>query len=87
MVDVAARTVGIPSAGITEPFELADFAQWRLLEGLDDIALTLRHEAAISAYEGSRAAWLPTLAANAPATRLKCAIVIQTRDGRRCPYG
>ena len=48
--------------------ELADFAQWRLLEGLDDVALSLRHEAAISAYEGSRAAWLPTLAANAPAT-------------------
>ncbi len=68
VVDVAARTVSIPSAGITEPFELADFAQWRLLEGLDDVALSLRHEAAISAYEGSRAAWLPTLAANAPAT-------------------
>ena len=68
VVDVAARTVSIPSAGITEPFELADFAQWRLLEGLDDVALSLRHEAAIDAYEGSRAAWLPTLAANAPAT-------------------
>jgi 3-isopropylmalate/(R)-2-methylmalate dehydratase small subunit len=68
VVDVADRTVSIPSAGITEPFELADFAQWRLLEGLDDVALSLRHEAAISAYEGSRPAWLPTLAANAPAT-------------------
>ena len=56
---MAARTVAIPSAGLTEPFELADFAQWRLLEGLDDVALTLRHEAAIAAFESGRAAWLP----------------------------
>ena len=62
VVDVAARTVAIPSAGLQEPFELADHAQWRLLEGLDDIALTLRHEAAISAFEARRPAWLPTLA-------------------------
>jgi 3-isopropylmalate/(R)-2-methylmalate dehydratase small subunit len=67
-VDVAGRTVAIPSAGVSEPFELADFAQWRLLEGLDDVGLTLRHEAAIAAYEGSRASWLPTLAVNAPAS-------------------
>jgi 3-isopropylmalate/(R)-2-methylmalate dehydratase small subunit len=54
-------------AGITEPFELADFARWRLLEGLDDIGLTLRHEAAISAYEGSRPSWLPSVTANVSA--------------------
>ena len=46
VVDVAAREVAIPSAGLGEPFELADYAQWRLLEGLDDIGLTLRHEEA-----------------------------------------
>jgi 3-isopropylmalate/(R)-2-methylmalate dehydratase small subunit len=68
VVDVAERTVSIPSAGISEPFELAGFAQWRLLEGLDDVGLSLRHEAAIAAYEGSRASWLPTLTANAPAS-------------------
>ncbi len=68
VVDVAARTVSIPSAGVTEPFELADFAQWRLLEGLDDVGLSLRHEAAIAAYEGNRASWLPTLTANVPAS-------------------
>ena len=68
VVDVAARTVSIPSAGISEPFELADFAQWRLLEGLDDVGLSLRHEAAIAAYEGNRAAWLPSLTANVPAS-------------------
>ncbi len=57
VVDVAARTVSI--GGVTEPFELADYAQWRLLEGLDDIGLTLRHEDEIGAFEARRPAWLP----------------------------
>jgi 3-isopropylmalate/(R)-2-methylmalate dehydratase small subunit len=66
VVDVAHRTVSIPSAGLSpEPFELADYAQWRLLEGLDDIALTLRHEQEISAFEATRAPWLPTVASPA----------------------
>jgi 3-isopropylmalate/(R)-2-methylmalate dehydratase small subunit len=64
VVDVAARTIAVGPAGLTEPFELDGFAQWRLLEGLDDIALTLRHEAAISAYEASRPSWLPVVTAN-----------------------
>ena len=62
VVDVAARTVAMPSAGLQEPFELADHAQWRLVEGLDDIGLTLRHEDEISAFEARRPAWLPSLA-------------------------
>jgi 3-isopropylmalate/(R)-2-methylmalate dehydratase small subunit len=62
IVDVAAREVAIPSVGLGEPFELADYAQWRLLEGLDDIGLTLRHEEAITAFEPSRPGWLPSLA-------------------------
>jgi 3-isopropylmalate/(R)-2-methylmalate dehydratase small subunit len=62
VVDVAAREVAIGSAGLGEPFELADYAQWRLLEGLDDIGLTLRHEEDITAFEASRPAWLPSLA-------------------------
>ncbi len=61
IVDVAERVVALPSAGIRAGFELADFARWRLLEGLDDIGLTLRHEDAISAYEARRPAWLPAL--------------------------
>jgi len=61
-VDVDARTVAIPAAGLKESFELADYARWRLLEGLDDIALTLRHEQEISAYEAGRRPWLPSLA-------------------------
>ena len=52
VVDVAARTI---SAGdVTEPFELADYPQWRLLEGLDDIGLALRHEDEIAAFEERR---------------------------------
>jgi 3-isopropylmalate/(R)-2-methylmalate dehydratase small subunit len=61
LVDVAARTVSVGE--VQEPFVLADFAQWRLLEGLDDIALTLRYEDAISAYEVTRPAWLPVITA------------------------
>jgi 3-isopropylmalate/(R)-2-methylmalate dehydratase small subunit len=63
VLDVAARTVSIPAAGVEESFALGDFAQWRLLEGLDDIALTLRHEDAISAYEVTRPGWRPAMAA------------------------
>jgi 3-isopropylmalate/(R)-2-methylmalate dehydratase small subunit len=63
VVDVAARTVAIPAAGLTEPFELSDFAQWRLLGGLDDIALTLRHGPSIEEYEADRPEWLPKVKA------------------------
>jgi 3-isopropylmalate/(R)-2-methylmalate dehydratase small subunit len=61
VVDVAARTVSV-GAEVTESFQLADYAQWRLLEGLDDVALTLRHEDEIAAYELNRQPWLPSLA-------------------------
>jgi 3-isopropylmalate/(R)-2-methylmalate dehydratase small subunit len=56
-VDVAERTIIAP--GITAPFELADFARWRLMEGLDDVGVTLVHEDAITAFEGTRPSWLP----------------------------
>ena len=69
VVDVAERTVGVPSAGLLEPFALPDFARWRLLEGLDDVALTLRHEAAIAAFEAGRPSWLPAQAPVEPASR------------------
>ena len=56
-VDVAARTV--TAAGETHPFPLDDFTRMRLLEGLDDVGITLRHVEAISRYEGMRPAHLP----------------------------
>src|SRR5438552_15194380 len=56
-VYLAQRTVAAP--GLEAPFALADFFQTYLLEGLDDIALTLRHERDIAAFEANRAGWLP----------------------------
>lgn len=41
------------------PFEIDDYVRWRLMEGLDDIGLTLNHEADITAFEGTREAWRP----------------------------
>ncbi len=61
VVDVAERTLAVPSAGIDARFPLPDFARWRLLEGLDDVALTLQHADAIAAFEASRPGWLPTV--------------------------
>jgi 3-isopropylmalate/(R)-2-methylmalate dehydratase small subunit len=66
VVDVEARTVAVPSAGLAAPFGLADFARQRLLEGLDDIAVTLRHADAITAYEARRLPWLPSVGADGP---------------------
>ena len=63
VVDVAARTVSV-GPDVTEEFELADYARWRLLEGLDDIGLTLRHEDEIAAFEAVRPSWLPATAAS-----------------------
>ena len=59
-VDLASKTVSAP--GIEAAFQIDDFTRWRLLEGLDDIALTLRNESSITAFEGTRSAWLPRLA-------------------------
>jgi 3-isopropylmalate/(R)-2-methylmalate dehydratase small subunit len=59
-VDVDARVVRAPGAGIEAPFPLDDFTRWRLVEGLDDIGLSLRHEADVAAYEARRPGWLPT---------------------------
>jgi 3-isopropylmalate/(R)-2-methylmalate dehydratase small subunit len=56
-VDVERRTVDAP--GIKASFGLDDFSRTRLLEGLDDIALTLRHEGDITAFEAKRPEWLP----------------------------
>ena len=58
VVDLEERRVTAPA--VEESFEIDDFTRWRLLEGLDDIGLTLRHEDEIAAYEATRASWLPT---------------------------
>ena len=62
-VDLAGREVRVTGGGLAgplaEPFEIDDYTRWRLREGLDDVGLTLRHEAAIAAFEATRPAWLP----------------------------
>ena len=63
-VDLESRTASIaPSAGaengLTVPFEIDDYTRWRLLEGLDDIGLTLRDEDKIAQFEARREAWRP----------------------------
>ena len=58
-VDLVEREVRAAGAGVQEPFELDDYTRWRLMEGLDDIALTLRHTDAVSVFEESRKPWLP----------------------------
>ena len=56
-VDLEAREAVI--ADIRVPFEIDDYTRWRLLEGLDDIGLTLRNEDKIAAYEARRESWRP----------------------------
>jgi 3-isopropylmalate/(R)-2-methylmalate dehydratase small subunit len=56
-VDLVSRTV---TAGeIVAPFQVDDYTRWRLLEGLDDISLTLRHEQDITDFESHRPSYKP----------------------------
>lgn len=57
-VDLTARCASC--GDLTVPFEVDDYTRWRLLEGLDDIGLTLQHVAEIDEFEGSRPSWTPT---------------------------
>ena len=61
-VDVAARTIAVSGSDdtYTAPFALPDYARWRLLEGLDDIDVTLGHADAIANFERQRPDWLPS---------------------------
>lgn len=56
-VDVERLTVGVPSCGISEKFAMNPDTQNRFLNGLDDIAISLKHEAAISQFEKTRPSW------------------------------
>ena len=59
VVDLDNRVVLAEAAGIKAPFEIDDYTRWRLMEGLDDIGLTLRHAGAIDAFEAIRPAYKP----------------------------
>jgi 3-isopropylmalate/(R)-2-methylmalate dehydratase small subunit len=62
VVDVERRTVSAPAADIECEFPLDDFTRHRLLEGLDDVGLTLRKVDHIDAHEARRPDWHPTTA-------------------------
>jgi len=61
-VDVERLTLSAPAAGISAEFPLEGAVQHRLLEGLDDIGLTLLHTEDITSFEDARPAWMPSLA-------------------------
>jgi 3-isopropylmalate/(R)-2-methylmalate dehydratase small subunit len=60
-VDLEAKTVkvGVGPDAVEDSFDVDDYTRWRLLNGLDDISITLGHEADIEAYEATRPSWKP----------------------------
>jgi 3-isopropylmalate/(R)-2-methylmalate dehydratase small subunit len=62
-VDLAGREVRAEQADgvevISAPIDIDEYTRWRLMEGLDDISLTLRHAEEIARYEQGRPGWLP----------------------------
>ena len=56
-VDLESKTV--TAGALVVPFEIDDYVRWRLMEGLDDIGLTLQNLDAIEAYEAKRPSWMP----------------------------
>ena len=63
-VDLVSRTVraGDGPDAIVDSFDIDDYTRWRLLEGLDDVGITLGHEDDILAFEESRPSWKPVTA-------------------------
>ena len=59
-IEIDLDTLTVRAPGLDETFDMEQFTRWRLMEGFDDIGLTLRHTDAIDAFEASRAAWLPS---------------------------
>ncbi len=57
-VDLVERKVRV--GDLTAPFEVDDYVRWRLLEGLDDIGITLTHADEIAAFEAARPTYKPT---------------------------
>jgi 3-isopropylmalate/(R)-2-methylmalate dehydratase small subunit len=60
-VDLESRTVraGEGTDAVEDSFDIDDYTRWRLLEGLDDIGITLGHEQDIAAFEARRPSWKP----------------------------
>ena len=60
-VDLESRTVraGLGEDAFESPFDIDDYTRWRLLEGLDDVGITLSHDDDITAFEATRPSWKP----------------------------
>jgi 3-isopropylmalate/(R)-2-methylmalate dehydratase small subunit len=82
-VDLETKTVTCDD--VVVPFQIDDYTRWRLMEGLDDIGLTLQHEDEITAFEATRDAWRPkTLPAkHLPPVEIKAARPVELSLGRR----
>lgn len=82
-VDLETKTVTCDD--VVVPFQIDDYTRWRLMEGLDDIGLTLQHEDEITAFEATRDAWRPkTLPAkHLPPVEIKAARPVELNLGRR----
>lgn len=65
IVDIETRTISAPAVGLSATFPLDDFTRHRLMEGLDDIGLTLTHEDDIDRFEATRPAWKPRVVTSA----------------------
>jgi 3-isopropylmalate/(R)-2-methylmalate dehydratase small subunit len=61
-VTVDLQACEVRAGAVVVAFTIDDYTRWRLLEGLDDIGLTMRHADGIASYETARARWLPTTA-------------------------
>ncbi|MGH3473220.1 MAG: 3-isopropylmalate dehydratase small subunit, partial [Nocardioidaceae bacterium] len=59
-VEVDLQTKRISAGSLAAQFDIDDYTRWRLLHGLDDIAITLGHEADIAVFEAQRPAFKPT---------------------------
>ena len=57
VVDLQERS--IQAGALTAPFDIDDYTRWRLLEGLDDVGITLSHADDIATYESTRPSWKP----------------------------
>jgi 3-isopropylmalate/(R)-2-methylmalate dehydratase small subunit len=75
-VDLAARTATCDD--VVVPFQVDDYTRWRLMEGLDDIGLTMQHVDEIKAFEGRREPWRP---ATLPAKHLPPVEIKAARPG------
>lgn len=82
-VDLDSRTVTCDD--IVVPFQVDDYTRWRLMEGLDDIGLTLQHQDEITAFEQTRDTWRPTTlpAKHLPPVTVRPARPVEVTIGRR----